>query len=149
MKYPTLVFALAVAGLTVGCAAVSAGGYGANDMFLVKPSAKSPEATVVAIRNYVADKKWLYLAEFKVKSDQVTIVKLCVPSVSKDIWAAGIHIGAMGPCGNISVYQEGGATKISMLHPKFMDTLNPDPNLKKVGEELYPLFTAMLDDVAR
>ncbi len=123
--------------------------HGANDMFIIKSSAKSPEATVAAIKNYVTDKKWLYLAEFKVKNNEVTLVKICVPAMSKGIWAAGLHVSAMGPCGNIGVYQEGGTTKISMLHPKFLDTLNPDPSLKKVGEELYPLFTAMLDDVTR
>lgn len=120
-----------------------------DDMFIVKSTTKTPDATVAAIKQYATDRKWLYLAEFKVKNGEMTLVKLCVPTVAKDIWAAGLHIGAMGPCGNFGIYQEHGATRISMLHPKFMYALEPKPTLKQVGDELYPLFTAMLDHVSR
>lgn len=120
-----------------------------NDLFVVKTSAKSPEAVFGAIKTYVADKKWLYLGDNKVKNGEVILVKLCVPSAAKDIWAAGLHVAALAPCGHLGIYQEAGQTKVSMLHPKFMNALNPHPSLKKAGDELAPLFTAMLDDVTR
>lgn len=120
-----------------------------NDFFIVKTSAKSPEAVFGAIKTYVADKKWLYLGDNKVKNGEVMLVKLCVPSAAKDIWAAGLHVSALAPCGHLGIYQEAGQTKVSMLHPKFMNALNPHQSLKKVGDELAPLFAAMLDEVTR
>jgi Domain of unknown function DUF302 len=120
---------------------------GPNELFWVKPSAKSPEQVVAAIKRYVEDRKWLYLAEFKVKGGQVTAVKICNPAVGKDVFAAGTHVAAMMPCGNLAVYDEGG-TKVAMLHPKFMTVLNPDPNLERAVRELAPLFESMLAEVA-
>jgi hypothetical protein len=120
-----------------------------NDLFVVKTSTKSPEAVFGAIKAYVTDNKWLYLGDNKVKNGEVTLVKLCVPSVAKDIWAAGLHVSALAPCGHLGIYQEAGQTKVSMLHPKFMNALNPNQSLKKVGDELAPLFAAMLDEVTR
>lgn len=120
-----------------------------NDVFIIKTSAKPPEAVLGSIKTYVADNKWLYLGDNKVKNGEVILVKLCVPSASKDIWAAGLHVSALVPCGHLGIYQEAGQTKVSMLHPKFMNSLNPHPSLKKVGDELAPLLTAMLDDVIR
>lgn len=120
-----------------------------DDMFIIKSTPKTPDAAVAAIKTYATEKKWLYLAESKVKNGEMTVVKLCVPSVAKGIWAAGLHVGAMGPCGNLGIYQENGATRISMLHPKFMYALEPKPTLKQVGDELYPLFITMLDHVSR
>jgi|GEM_PF-650184 len=120
-----------------------------NDLFVIKTSAKSPEAVFGAIKTYVADKKWLYLGDNKVKNGEVILVKLCVPSAAKDIWAAGLHVSALAPCGHLGIYREAGQTRVSMLHPKFMNTLNPHQSLKKAGDELAPLFTAMLDEVTR
>lgn len=120
-----------------------------NDLFIIKTSPKSPEAVFGAIKTYIADKKWLYLGDSKVKNGEVMLVKLCVPSSGKDIWAAGLHVAALAPCGHLGIYQEAGQTKVSMLHPKFMHALNPHPSLKKAGDELAPLFTAMLDEVTR
>jgi len=134
----------------LAAAPASAGEYAApNDLFVIKTSAKSPDAVFSAVKTYVADKKWLYLGDNKVKNGEVILVKLCVPSASKDIWAAGLHVSALAPCGHLGIYQEAGQTKVSMLHPKFMHALNPHPSLKKAGDELAPLFTAMLDDVTR
>lgn len=124
-------------------------GPGPNANFILKTTAKTPDAVVFDIKSYALERKWLYLAEFKLKNGEVTVVKLCVPAASKDIWAAGLHVSALLPCGQIGVYQEGGATRVSMLDPRFMSLLNPDPNLKKAGEDLYPVLTTMLDAVTR
>jgi hypothetical protein len=132
----------------LAAAPVLAGEYATpNDVFFVKASTKSPGAVLGAIKTYVADKKWLYLGDNKVKNGEVILVKLCVPSASKDIWGAGLHVSALAPCGHLGIYREAGQTKVSMLHPKFMNTLNPYQSLKKVGDELATLFTAMLDEV--
>lgn len=144
-------YLIPVALMTIlGAASAFAGERAApNDLFVIKTSAKSPDAVFAAIKAYVADKKWLYLGDNKVKNDEVTLVKLCVPAASPDIWAAGLHVAALAPCGHIGIYREAGRTTVSMLHPKFMHVLNPHPRLKKAGDELAPLFDAMLDDVTR
>ena len=149
MRRYNVVLALAAAALGVSFMGYAVEYAGTNGMFLITTTPKSVDAAAAAIRDYAAERQWLYLAEFKVKNGEVTLLKLCVPSVAKRIWAAGIHVGAMAPCGNLSVYREAGTTRIALLHPKFMDALNPDPNLKQVGDELLPLFTAMLDEVGR
>ena len=140
-----VVGAMLAAASTAGIAQAS--GPGKN--FVIRATAKTPDAVVFDIKSYVLDRKWLYLAEFKVKNNEVTIVKLCVPSAASDIWAAGLHVSALLPCGHIGVYREGGMTRLSMLDPRFMHLLNPDPNLKKAGDDLYPVLTQMLDEVVK
>ena len=144
----TLVFLVlgALAGCSTGMSARTAT---PNANFMLRTTAKGPDAVVFDIKSYVLERKWLYLAEFKLKNGEVTVVKLCVPSASKDIWAAGLHVSALLPCGHIGVYQEGGATQLSMLDPRFMSRLNPDPNLEKAGDDLYPLLSTMLDAVSK
>ena len=119
-----------------------------NDMFWVRSTPQSPEQVVAALRSYTEGRKWLYLGEFKIKGGEVTAVKICYPPIGKDIFAAGMHVAAMMPCGHIAVYVEG-PTKVAMLHPKFMIALYPDANLERAVREVTPLFEAMLNDVAR
>lgn len=121
----------------------------ASDMFWVQPTARTPEQAVAAIKAYTEANKWLYLAEFKIKGGEVTSVKICYPPIGKDIFAAGMHVAAFMPCGHIAVYQEGGGTKIAMLHPRFMSVLNPDPNIDRAVQTVTPLFEAMLREVVR
>jgi hypothetical protein len=120
-----------------------------TDMFWVRTTEKSPEQVVGAIKAYVQEKKWLYLSDFKIKGGEVTAVKICYPPIGKDIFAAGMHVAAMMPCGHIAVYVEGGKTRLSMLHPKFMTALYPDKNLETAVKTVAPLFEAMLGDVLR
>ena len=120
-----------------------------NDMFWIRGTEKSPEQVVGAIRGYAEQRKWLYLADFKIKGGEVTAVKICYPPIGKDIFAAGMHVAAMMPCGHIAVYAEGGKTKIAMLHPKFMTALYPDKNLENAVATVTPLFESMLSEVSR
>ncbi len=120
-----------------------------NDMFWVRGTDKAPEQVVAAIKSYTGAKKWLYLSDFKIKGGEVTAVKICYPQIGKDIFAAGMHVAAMMPCGHIAVYVEGGKTRVSMLHPKFMTALYPDKNLENAVRTVTPLFEAMLSEVAR
>ncbi|HET7729629.1 MAG TPA: DUF302 domain-containing protein [Usitatibacter sp.] len=140
--------ALGTAALALVLAASAARAGEPNDNFWVRSSAKSPDEVVTALRNYAEGRKWLYLATFKIKSGEVTSVKICYPPIGKDIFAAGMHVAAMMPCGHIAVYNDGG-TKLAMLHPKFMTVLYPDPNLERAVRTVTPLFEAMLDEVAR
>ncbi len=46
---------------------------------------------------------WLYLAEFKIKGGEATAIKICYPAIAKGIFAAGMHVTAMMPCGHVTV----------------------------------------------
>lgn len=140
------VLGIAVLGLVL--ASGQARGGEPNDNFWVKSSRKSPEELVAAIKSYAEGRQWLYMATFKLKGGEVTAVKVCYPPIGKDIFAAGMHVAAMMPCGHIAVYNEGG-TKLAMLDPKFMTVLYPDPNLERAARTVTPLFKAMLDEVVR
>ena len=120
-----------------------------NDMFMMRETQESPEDVVLAIKSFVEENEWLYLAEFKVKGGEVTVVNICYPPIGPDIWAAGMHVAAMMPCGHIGVYAEGGKTIISMLHPRFMTALYPDPNLENAVTTVTPQFEAMLEEVTK
>jgi hypothetical protein len=121
----------------------------AERMFWVRTTNKTTEQVVDAVKSYVERNKWLYLSDFKLKGGEVTAVKICYPAIGKDIFAAGLHVAAMMPCGNIAVYVEGGKTTISMPHPKFMSMLAPAASMNKAVNTVTPLFESMLSEIAR
>ena len=140
--------ALILAALALAIAMIPARAAAPNDNFWVRSTQKTPEQVVAAIKSYAESRKWLYLAEFKIKGGEVTAVKVCYPPIGKDIFAAGMHVAAMMPCGNLAIYDEGG-TKVAMLHPKFMTLLFPDENLERAVRTVTPLFEEMLAEVVR
>lgn len=139
---------LTLAALALAMATGPARAGAPNDNFWVRSSQKTPEQVVAAIKSYTEGRKWLYLAEFKIKGGEVIAVKVCYPAIGKDIFAAGMHVAAMMPCGNLAIYNEGG-TKVAMLHPKFMTVLYPDENLARAVQVVTPLFEEMLAEVVR
>jgi len=55
--------------------------------------------------------------------------------------------GAMRSCGHIGLYEEEGTTRLSMLHPKFMTTLQAHPSLERAVERAEPAFETLLENV--
>jgi hypothetical protein len=53
----------------------------------------------------------------------------------------------MLPCGNIGVYKAGDLTEVSVLHPRYLSILYPDPAVERASEVGAPLLTDMLDSV--
>ena len=47
------------------------------------------------------------------------------------IFPLGLKFSAMLPCGNLGIYQSGGKIEISMLHPRYMQVLVPNPEIEK------------------
>ena len=123
----------------------------AEDLIVVRPTAKTPEEVVEAIKVYAGEKKWVYMGANKVKPMQgeVTLVKVCIPEVGKLLWPLGLQMSAMLPCGNFGVYQKQGKTEISMLHPRYMQVLYPHPEVEKASAVATPLLTDMLEAVAK
>jgi Domain of unknown function DUF302 len=140
---------LAAAVLTGIGLTVAASPRAPSEMFWVRKTEKSPEQVVAAVKTYTESNKWVYLAEFKIRGGQITAVKICYPAIASDIFAAGSHVAAMMPCGNIAVYVEQGQTTISMLHPKFMSILAPHERMDKAVREVTPLFEKMLEAVSQ
>jgi uncharacterized protein (DUF302 family) len=118
-------------------------------MFLIRSTAKTPEAVVEAVKAYAEAQKWQYLGADKVKQGQVTLVKICIPAVGQQIWPVGLHLSAMLPCGNLGVYQKEGKTEVSLLHARYMQVLYPDPAVEKASATAQPLLIEMLDAVVK
>lgn len=119
-----------------------------DDIFMVRTTSKSPDTIVAAIKDYAQAMKWQYLSDNKVKKGEVTLVKICIPEVGRIIWPLGLQLSAMLPCGNIGIYATDSGTEISVLHPRYLNILYPDPEVERAGEVGAPLLTEMLDTVA-
>jgi hypothetical protein len=117
-------------------------------LFVLRTTSKTPDAVAEAIKAYAEAKKWNYLGADKVKQGQVILVKLCIPEIGQQLWPVGLQISAMLPCGNLGIYQKDGKTEISLLHPRYMQLLHPDPAVEKAGAAAAPLLIAMLDAVS-
>jgi hypothetical protein len=120
-----------------------------DGMFIVRSSAKAPNAVIADIKTYSEQRKWQYLGESKVKNGEVSLVKVCIPAVGQLLWPAGLHLSAMLPCGNIGVYRKGEVTEISVLHPRYMQMLYPHPATERASAVAQPLLAEMLDAVTR
>ena len=119
-----------------------------DDHFVVRDSEQTREALAGAIREFVeADDDWIFLAEFGLAGGAITALKVCYLPLGPDILDAGLHVGAMLPCGHIGLYEEEGTTRLSMLHPKFMTTLQPHPSLERAVERAEPAFEKLLESV--
>jgi hypothetical protein len=119
-----------------------------DGIFIVRDTTDSPAALAARIRDYAeGHDDWLFLSEYPLKGGEVTILKICYPPIGPDFFQADMKVSAMLPCGNIAIYEEGERTRMSLLHPRFMNELYPDPNLEKVAEKALPAFEAMLDAV--
>ena len=123
----------------------------ANDLILIRTSAKSPNEVSDAIKAYVESKKWVYGGALTVKPKQgdVIMVKLCIPQAGAILWPVGLQLSALLPCGNVGIYMNQGKTEISMLHPRYMQTLYPHPEVERAVVVSTPLLIEMLDSVAK
>jgi hypothetical protein len=120
-----------------------------NDIFIVRATSKTPDATVAAIKSYSEQKKWQYVGDSKVKNGEVRLVKICLPEVGNLIWPVGLQLSALLPCGNVGIYQKGGVTEISVLHPRYLHVLYPHPATDAASAVAEPLLTEMLDAVTK
>ena len=135
--------------LAIPSAAFAEGPAPGPGMVLVKPTAKTPDQVVDAIKAYAEEKKWMFMGANKAKKGEVTMVKVCIPAVGQVLWPVGLHLSALLPCGNVGVYQSKGQTEISMLHPSYMQILYPHPQVEKAVGLATPLLTDMLEAVAK
>jgi len=138
-----------LAGFVMIAVNVTAGAQTPSDNFIIKTTAKAPEAVVAAIQSYSEQKKWIYLGDNKIKKGEITLVKICIPEVGQLVLPVGLHLSAMLPCGNVGIYRKGSDTEISLLHPRYMQLLNPNPAIERAVAVATPLFNEMLDGVTK
>lgn len=139
--------ALLVTAMLMGSAALAAE---PNDHFILRDSAEPVDEVVERIEQFATEEEdWIFLSSFGLKGGEVTAVKICYLPIGKDIFAAGMHVAAMMPCGHMALYEQDGRTHLSALHPKFMTTLNPDPNLERAVAKATPAFEKMLETIWR
>ena len=120
-----------------------------DNLFVTRTTTKSPADVHQSIRQYVTQKGWLYINDNKLKRGEITQVRICDPKAAANVWNAGLQISAMMPCGHMSIYQEGGATKLTMLHPRFLTMLDPHPAVKELADAVSGPFLLMMDEVIR
>jgi hypothetical protein len=119
-----------------------------DEMFIVRDSGDPPAELAEKIRAYTeSHDDWLFLAQFPLKGGEVTILKICYPPMGADFFAAGMHISAMLPCGNMAIYEEDDSTRLSLLHPRFITTLHPDPNLERAVATIEPALHTLLEEI--
>lgn len=144
MKLPQPIAAFAALLLVIGSPLAA----DPDDIFIVRTTSKAPDRVVAAVKSYTEQQGWRFLGEDKAKQGQVTLVKICIPEVGRFVWQAGLQASALLPCGNMGVYSNGTATEISVLHPRYMHMLYPDPALEQAGAVAEPLLSEMLDAIA-
>ena len=116
-----------------------------SSLFVIRDSAKTPEAIAGGIKTYAEAHKWQFLGASKVKNGEVTLVKVCIPEVGKVVWPQGLYLSALLPCGNIGIYTKAGKTEVSMLNARYMHVLVPTAEMEKASKVAEPLLNAMLD----
>lgn len=120
-----------------------------GDMFMVRATAKSADDVLASIKSFAEQKKWQFLGTTKIKQGEITLVKVCLPEVAQLLWPLGLQVSAMLPCGNIGVYQKGAGVEVSVLHPRYMYVLHPNPATERAGVIAGPLFDEMLDVITK
>lgn len=116
-----------------------------GDYFIVRDLSTGPGEAAASIRQYVeADEDWLFLAEFPLKGGEVQAMKICYLPIGADVFAAGLHVAAMMPCGNLAFYEEDGQARLAMLDLDYLTALSPDPNVARAAETAAPAFEEML-----
>lgn len=142
---PTALGIVSLSVLLFGCATPPS----RDNLFVTRATTKSPTELHEAIREYVKQKGWLYINDNKIKGGEITQVRICDPKAAASIWSAGLQVSAMLPCGHMSLYREGGTTKVTLLHPRFLTLLDPHPEVRKLADTVTGPYLAMLDDVTK
>lgn len=75
------------------------------------------------------------------------IYEVCNPHQAKKVLEANLEISTALPC-RISLYEEGGRTKLATISPTALISLYPNPELKHVAEEVEATLVAIMKQAA-
>jgi uncharacterized protein (DUF302 family) len=76
------------------------------------------------------------------------IFEVCNPIQAKKVVEANAEISTALPC-RISVFKEGDKTKLSTIKPTAMLSMYPNPELKKIAEEVETVTLDAMDEAAQ
>ena len=76
------------------------------------------------------------------------IFEVCNPHQAKKVLEANLEISTAVPC-RISVYEEGGVTKLATIKPSAMIELYGTPGLQAVAKEVEVTLTDIMTEAAR
>lgn len=76
------------------------------------------------------------------------IFEVCNPHQAKRVLETNLEISTALPC-RISLYEEGGQTKLATIKPTVMIALYASPDLKGVAEEVEATLVRIMDEAAR
>jgi uncharacterized protein (DUF302 family) len=76
------------------------------------------------------------------------IFEVCNPHQAKKVLEANLEISTALPC-RISVYEEGGKTKLATIRPTALIGLYRNPELKGVAEEVEATLVNIMAEAAR
>jgi uncharacterized protein (DUF302 family) len=76
------------------------------------------------------------------------IFEVCNPHQAKKVLETNLEISTALPC-RISVYDEGGRTKLATIKPTALIALFASPGLKEVAEEVEVTLQQIMADAAR
>jgi len=83
-----------------------------------------------------------------VLSRECRVFEVCNPHQAKKVLDANLEISTALPC-RISVYEEGGVTKLATIKPTAMIDLYGTPGLKDVAREVETTLEAIMAEAAR
>lgn len=75
------------------------------------------------------------------------IFEVCNPHQAKKVLEANLEISTALPC-RISVYEDGGRTKLATIKPTAMINLYPNPELKNVAVEVESTLLKIMSEAA-
>ena len=81
-------------------------------------------------------------------SRECRIFEVCNPHHAKKVLESNLEISTALPC-RISVYEEGGVTKLATIKPTAMIGLYSNPELRGVAEEVEASLMAIMEEAAR
>jgi uncharacterized protein (DUF302 family) len=76
------------------------------------------------------------------------IFEVCNPHQAKKVLETNLEISTALPC-RISVYEEGGVTKLATIKPSAMIELYATPGLQEVAHEVEATLEAIMAEAAR
>jgi uncharacterized protein (DUF302 family) len=81
-------------------------------------------------------------------SRECRVFEVCNPHQAKKVLDANLEISTALPC-RISIYEEGGVTKLATIKPTAMIDLYSTPGLKDVAREVEVTLEAIMAEAAR
>ena len=127
-------------------------------MLHIVESRKPPDRVAKDLEEAVARHKFgvLGVHDLKAKlaekgvvlSRECRVFEVCNPHQAKKVLDANLEISTALPC-RISVYEEGGVTKLATIKPTAMIDLYSTPGLKDVAREVEVTLEAIMAEAAR